>query len=560
MNSNRDNWILFGLFFIFAVFRFFYLEADPPSYNLSGINVTDEPYYCFSGLNEYYSSEEREIEIFDFNVGSFLQLHNKTLVYSTLKLFGNNYYGLRIAAVLLSVGSIFLLFQIISRFIPLSLFEKALVIGVLFSDYYFFLFSRYITPQIFSIFWITVSLYFLSLGLRKNKWFLIPAIIVLFFQVFLVYPYMAFVGGGIGLFFLFRVIRKESIFLPQNLLGALGGVLLILGCLHIDGAGIEEYLDYFKTFNQTRDEFQGLAINNVVTAFLQIIYTNLFRYNPVHFFGILIILMVIVNEKIRESFNQNLIVQLCAAVIIMAFLQSIFIQSYPFKKWVVLFPFSIILFVFFVKHFAKLPILPFLVIMLITTLFYYMNSSVNNSREFWVGFKDSYPIYGDSNHVLFLFLALFILVGILRFTYRQKISGNTLLVGTFLIGMFQIVAYYGTATYTYKKSLRTYNNLGNAILIGDFSHAYCFYNKMIPTFNPYLIKVNYIDSALITSKLDELDEKNVVFIEKNILKKKLNDKVNLYGDDYILISDQRANFGTYQLFTSHTNHRTPKKN
>ena len=148
--------LLTSVFLIFS--RFLYLDQDVPSYMISGICQEDESYYANGALLRYYSDIDQTNIYFNKCASEVVKLYSIPLTYLTLHLFGNNYWGLRISIPFLSIFIILLLSSMAYREIKKPSYSIFLSL-LLLVDFYFFSFSRYFTPQFFSILILSLSIY-----------------------------------------------------------------------------------------------------------------------------------------------------------------------------------------------------------------------------------------------------------------------------------------------------------------------------------------------------------------------------------------------------------------
>ena len=135
---NLKRYSIISLIVILSLLRFINLDNDVPPYNIAGISQTDEPYYCLLGFNDYL--EENNRIVLELNeVGlQFLMVHNYHLTLWSMRVFGNNYYGLRFGATFISILTILLLLKIFfarNKNYSLRLFMV------------FFLFSEFLVSQ-----------------------------------------------------------------------------------------------------------------------------------------------------------------------------------------------------------------------------------------------------------------------------------------------------------------------------------------------------------------------------------------------------------------------------
>ena len=150
---------IYGLLLFFILIRCYHLDQDAPSMMISAICEEDEAYYTIEGINEYNIDNNRFLKGFEHNLVAPIVFYSKTITYLSLKIFGNNFWGLRMPVVLLSFIIALLLLNIFKKINTKYIALNYLMIFLLLSDFTFYIFSRYQNPQIYSILCITVILW-----------------------------------------------------------------------------------------------------------------------------------------------------------------------------------------------------------------------------------------------------------------------------------------------------------------------------------------------------------------------------------------------------------------
>ena len=102
---------LYSIIIVFLCLRFCNLNQDAPSMMISSICEEDEAYYSVEGINQYNVEHNRYIKGFEKSMIAPLLIYSKSITYICLNIFGNNFYGLRVPVVLISI--LFLLFLFI---------------------------------------------------------------------------------------------------------------------------------------------------------------------------------------------------------------------------------------------------------------------------------------------------------------------------------------------------------------------------------------------------------------------------------------------------------------
>ncbi len=177
------KWYYILLLACLITLRFAYLDQDTPAYQLTNISQEDEPYYSISAVLKLCNDDGRTVKGFERTKSEGLDMYNRLLTYSSLKIFGNNYWGLRIPDVIVSLLFLLLMFSVFNSISPgnkLSL----LLMGIMATNFYLFAFSRYNNPQIFSVLAVTWVIWLIVKYGFENP---LPLIALGFFAAFAVF-------------------------------------------------------------------------------------------------------------------------------------------------------------------------------------------------------------------------------------------------------------------------------------------------------------------------------------------------------------------------------------
>lgn len=503
--SSRPLWILVLLL---VVLRFVALDADPPSYNQSGINVTDEPYYCLNAIDNFHKYQGTYLEGFHDDYKDFMYLHNEMPVFISLVAFGNTYFGLRVFPVICSLLAI--LFMLLASNKRNSWIINLLICLLLLSDYYFFLFSRYQSPQIYSILWISLIYLFVSKS-ESRSWYMIVATALAMLQVVLVYPYTVFIFLSIMVWSIIEyIIFREKSPLVQSVIGGMLGFVAIFGILQLNGYELTDYIDFVTGRMSVRDELDvGFGFKSVIQKLLQLPFTNLFRYNPLWWLSIgAFSLVSVFNFTKLSKFNRFLFVSICCL-----FITSYFISSYPFKKWIIALPTGVLT----LSALAEIEIyaslkrrLLFGVGMLVFATISVYGILVTNLSEYWSGFVENYPFEELSPMIqtllyILCFVSLFFIIT--HFWVKKTAAIRAVLAFTILGHIAMIGVYLFQSTYEYRDILMDNSKaINNSMVIGQFSHAHCFYSNARPTYNPYDLSFGFVENDTVKKYIDNYSE------------------------------------------------------
>jgi hypothetical protein len=108
LSSNRNLlYLLLGSVLILS--KVFFIELDPPKFDIAFYQPVDELYYVTAGYNQFeFNSVFNEDKISVFGSPWLSNL----VTFGTLNIFGDNYYGLRMSSIFFSLIFCFLFFSI----------------------------------------------------------------------------------------------------------------------------------------------------------------------------------------------------------------------------------------------------------------------------------------------------------------------------------------------------------------------------------------------------------------------------------------------------------------
>lgn len=496
------NKIIYFFFALLLIGRFIYLDQDVPGYFISGISQEDEAYYSTEGINLYNLDHGRYLKGYEHNNMAPLLLYSTPLTYLSLKIFGNTYWGLRVPVVLISILVILLLHDILNR-LKVPKIYTWLITLYLATDFYFFLFSRFQNPQIYSIAAITLILWTYFRFGAESKVGLILIGLFSSLAVLVVYLYNAFFLGALGLFFVILSVKHKRLFyLLYFSIGIFLSALFFIVCVEIWGSSIIEFIKVLTFHGGGVVKYETTSIMAVAMkvlkgaalAIFQILPTNFFRYNLPLLFFFLISTPVLIHKVFKEK-NETAFLFLLS--FILQYLQLVFIASYPFKKLIVLMPIVILTIVFCIPAFEeyynsgllKKKILAFIVA-IVALLGCLYNFKINKDPNFWAGFEYGYfvntPKWFDILNIIFLFTTF---VLFLLFTFKQYLSMNfrylfflPLIASTFLIIKYCILE----KKFEVRDALIDMKPIiENKVLITGFPHAHQFYSNCIPALSGY---------------------------------------------------------------------------
>jgi hypothetical protein len=481
------------LIVLLAVPRFMYLDQDIPAYMVSGLSQEDEPYYCIGGINEYLKDEGRLHPDFISSDISALQVVNTPTTYFSLKCAGNNYYGLRLPVVIISLIVIIAIVFFARRRTLSGTQLFALTLFMSF-EFYTFLMSRFYNPQIFCILFITFILILFHSEKIKPSWIAFGVGLLCSIMVLGVYLYTVYFAGAIGIWYFIRVIREKKYKLLVMLAGGvLSGVILWLFYLLIFKIDLKELIGNLVAHGGGVEAETGAGstgIKKMVLAFTQIITTNLFRYNY-FLIAVFVALTAFAFRKMRTNRSALLYV----LILLLFILQNYFVQSYPFKKHVIFYPVLLIFVIVNLKDIIywlknELRMWQRSVLILVSLVLIYYCDRLNNSEQYWSGFNYGYyeniPFWIRFAGLTTAFL--FTLVVFLFYEFSKlKINWPILLMFCFIPSAALITdQFYVKKTFATKEALADMRKyIEKKYMMQEFSHAFQFYSNCVPLMSNY---------------------------------------------------------------------------
>jgi len=517
-----------------VIFRFTYLDQDAPVYQLTNICQEDEPYYSQGAILKLCKDDGRLVNGFSKSHSEGLDMYNRLITYVSLKVFGNNYWALRIPDVIISL--LFILFMFSSfKIIDPDSDLIFLFVMLLFVNFYLFVFSRYNNPQIFSILAITISLWiFIRYGYERP----LPLILLGFtaaYSVLFVYILNVFLMMGIGLFILVKAIKQRNFsILIYFVTGCIICLLFFIACLHVVGSSFS--LVYNQILNAGSGDNSSVlvktnnitsALGNIYRAITAITNTGYFRFQlPFLLLALSAAPQLIYKAFSKQEKNGNLAL-LIILIIFCQLIQNIFVVSYTFKKMLVTIP-MIMIYVFLImnefdlswlrkSNLKKWGMATWIVFALGLCLF---NYKTNRSPLYWgykgVGCFETTPAWFDAINIsLCIGLVIFLLYSLF---YSEKLNRSiiksvlTITIAFNLIFTFKI--FIRNRKYEIRDCLISLKPmLQNKVVVDGFPFTWQMYTNCKPAMHGYPVdfltssRTNTLDSMIINRKADFVMEK-----------------------------------------------------
>ncbi|GEM_PF-1970029 len=482
----------------------------------------------------------------------FLFVHNQFITKASLDVFGNNYYGLRLPVVLYSLGIILLLFLIIRTLIPDRTIVFLIVVLML-TEFSFGSMSRFQNPQVYSIFYVTLVIYLVHLYSRTSRRiFRIMAVAISLFATVLVYPYVLFVSIGITLAILGESLRSKS---SKPIVDGLVGSLFFIGMagvtLALANQSPMEIWEKFAQINSVRNERVGLDFIEVLRSVVfHIPFTNLFRFNLILLFILILFFsQIVLTKKTDKKRGLKSFIVFC---LISAFTQSALISSYPFKKWILIFPVIVIALAYCIRSIESATSGQKLALRISLGFFCiagFLNWKITNTAEYWSGMENYQFIQVESIILYSLILLPILAILFLVLHKRKNLAVKVLLTGAILNGTLMSANYFFVSrTHSLRDLLvRNSDTIDGKLILGSFSHAFSFYNTGTVLQNPYDISV-WKRPEHVTHSFVEHANKKSIFIVKSLNSSKGATSLLIYGRNLSFLDSRSGKGLRYSLY------------
>lgn len=550
------------LCFLLVILRFYHLDMDSPANNVACITQPDESYYTYMAVHEQVAAKPGFPAEFTSPNNASLHVHSYLPTKLGFLLFGNTYWGLRIPVVLMSLIAVFLIsLSIVGSFTSKPRIPVFLGICIfLLADPYFFVVSRFQSPQIYVIFWHSIAIYLLYRYSKTQKnIYLISATSLFFVIIFLVYPYSLFAFMGIGLFLLYKSFEGKTFrYIFLGCISLIIASLIVMGIFAMFNSSVGDYIQYLAKFKEARNEtaqINNFDFKHLLVSPLQIYFTFLLRYNPIYFF----IIHLFFFYMLTKWKSTTTLEKVNFFILLAAFLQTNFILSYPFKKWACLLPFlaiTILPVARYIRDSAALSAWHKRIILLLSVISIMLcirNISVNNNHTYWAAFDYGFEYQTPDFFMRYtsIIFALIIFVYIVISMYKtisikhQIIAYLIILLGCF-ITIWSMV--FRNERFEYRDLLvQNASLLDKKIIVGDLSAAYTFYNSSFELVNPYAEEIG-VDMRL-AQNVGKLNVHQLVIIKCYKPCTRKERILKSYGLDFKLIKDVPGSLYSFGIYT-----------
>lgn len=554
--------ILIGLFvfsILFFLTRLYLIEKDIPPMDISGYAQVDECYYALPALDKikygdfYFSYKDKFTKHSTF-FGSSTLLN--IICIFCLKLFGNNYWGLRFASLLISVCVLFFLFYLFKKVvkenqISHSDFIWKIGIALLFiigSDFSFLFSNIVIEPTLIRTFIMILIIFIVHALFQRSivsdKIYFFLGSLSLFAWVF-VYLTNLFIPVSVCLIIIINnLIKKKQVFksLLPFLLGNLASIIIIAGyIILLKIKFIEEFRFIYNSFSDRtaiNENYNQISfIKKILINGFNFFRANFLNYNPL--LSILFLTSVFSYFFILLKYKSER--KLSVAFISLIFLSVFFIQSllvndFFTRKMLIAFPLYLLItfhvISFWSKNYEKSHLKILLIVVTVASSIVIFSQLTLN----WIYKCEGTGNYRDIIPPAYLALTLLGLLVLLIF-YKKDFS--FLLIWFFSFSIMNNLYYSYSFAFKYSSTvfkdsmIRLGQTVNDKQLFGGWSNGFRLYNSSKPLLNQYRYYNNRnVYELEIGELLAENKNSYIITFKNDSLIKKFNLTPVMYILDY----------------------------
>ena len=523
--NNKVYYICIGMLFLLFSLRIFNLDCDLPPFGLSYYQSIDEGLYSKMAINLYkYDSLLNTADFSLYTAPNYrANIIGNILQYISLKILGNNYYGFRIAYVIIAMLALFLIIKTVeeitkqygisvknSRFFILSI-----MIFVI-ADFSYLMMSRTVENSNIRVAILILSIYIFVKANTKYRYFLLSFIGIL--SIFLVYYSHIVTIATASVLVLNSLFRKNwehsKKIIIQYLLGILLGIIIAeLYYLLVWNTGA--FSNLFKAIFDFSDRINTVQsaglLKKLVKGVFLFLNSNMFFYSFAFLFLSIVSIIFNIGYAIKKNDEIYLLINV---IIILGFVQSVLTQDWMERKAIVFYPALIINIILFIINISKNRLVvnikqstkkicyTLFCIALLINIYTMFRLHINYSYFYDFG-KADILIVLISIAFQFVCIVIFVYKYIFKKNYNGKLYYCIIMLSVVVINLFFSFKYvYLNDSYVSKKTMKEIGNIvGQDYIAGPYAYGFSLYNdcKMISNKNlqvKQLVDEGYVEYVL----------------------------------------------------------------
>lgn len=492
IKKNSDklyNILLLSIFLLFFI-RMINLDADLPPLRLLDYSSVDEGIYGNLALNKINYGFLNPNTFFNYNLleispQTIINLFGNLLIYISMFLFGDNYYGFRLPIILICFVSLIIIFKcmclIENEYARRNRKLKLIIITLFLTSFQFYNTSRIVEPTAFRLISVAIVIY-IFLKFKHNN--TIRSILLGFIStisIFLIYINNSFLLIGFALYLLCVYKKNKKEVIESLVYGSVGIILAILI------SSIYYWLWGTNIINNSISLISSFQTNSMYsfskTISFSTYFERIFRFlsSNLFFYMCPIIVIIVINLKciMQEIIGKNKNIIFYISLIVAFVFQTIVSEDFVNRKSIVLIPIIVCLIfeIFIIRREKVLKDIPFynvfICILILLILYYY---------------KFMYYPYADFNNYDIASVFIFYICPSLVFLISHCILKNN---SNKISVIYVCAIILGNIMFTYRYNFRNVNfsernamielsKYNNEFILGEYENGFTLYNDFLP--------------------------------------------------------------------------------
>lgn len=350
---------------IYFITRLLFLDADLPPWGIINYQPVDEGTYSMMALNLYNYGDVTPV-IFNGDIEYIISPHlrtniiGNTIIYISLKLFGDNYWGLRVSSVICGAIILLIFFLVINALLSqYKMNDKTrhwvnlICLFYFMLDFDFIMACRVVENSIYRLLFLMLII-FLFVKINKkvfNKFMFITTVATL--SVFGVYITNVFIYLAIFITLIGYGIKYGKRTLGEGVIGMICGGIIGLIPLEIyyikvwNTTAIKNLFDTIEAFSSQAGYTSSFFLRDLLRTSAHFLASNVNLYN-IAFLGLLILSVPFLLYLIVKKKDLNVL--FFSALIGSLYLQTLFSEDYIVRKYIILYPVYFILLCIIIAH------------------------------------------------------------------------------------------------------------------------------------------------------------------------------------------------------------------
>lgn len=506
--------LLLVCIFLYFLLRFLNIESDLPPWGIINYQPMDEGQYATMAINKLeYGTMRPDLKEtgIDFLTCAHIRTNfiGNALIYLGLRLFGDNYIGLRSSSLFFGLLNFVLFILILSKLKKKFTYSEISntifwIVIILYSvDFSFLMSCRVVETTIYRMFFEQLVIYLFLCGngkiyKEKIRFLLMGLFSVL--SVFTVYITNIFlVFGCIITIILYGIKKGRRRFIDATTNFIAGcGIAYILSELYYyfvwDTSTLLNLMQIIEDFGGTSGYIGG-SQTGLFYIFIKFVTSNCNMYNlPVLFVGLLLFPQIV--RYAKETLDENTIILL--SIFGSLFVQTFISEDYIVRKGILLYP--ILLYIVYIglnisstNALEKVKVSQKIVYTIYSVLCCLLCAFVPIYRIFWIADGTNYDFSFSDKTIILIQIAAIITILVMVFIKifsksdlnKAKIILIALLPMVMFVNLFFSIRYvYLNHNYSERNLMVSVgDNTGSCYVYGIYSISFTLYNDYKPVVN-----------------------------------------------------------------------------